>query len=119
MRICIDIDSTICQTFDTDYASSTPILEAVKAIQGLKDNGAYIILNTARGTGSGLDHSELTKSQLQSWGVPYDELHFGKPFADFYVDDKAVSANDWHSALGAVNVSPEYTILLNKFLSIH
>jgi len=28
-------------------------------------------------------------------GIPYDELHFGKPVADFYVDDKAVKLEDW------------------------
>ena len=30
----------------------------------------------------------ITKKQLKKWGVKYDELIFGKPSYDFFVDDK-------------------------------
>lgn len=99
MRFCIDIDGTICQTPGVDYESAIPIPTAVRAIQDLKNSGHYVILFTARGSGSGLDLSEVTQKQLALWGVPYDELRFGKPFADFYLDDKAVLAADWHKEI--------------------
>lgn len=50
---------------------------------------------TARGTATGLDRREVTRSQLERWGVAYDELHLGKPSADVYVDDRAVHADAW------------------------
>jgi hypothetical protein len=35
--------------------------------------------------------NELTKQQLKDWGVKYNELIFGKPDADIFVDDKGIS----------------------------
>ena len=37
------------------------------------------------------DVGEITLQQLRAMGIPFDEMVFGKPYADFYVDDKAVS----------------------------
>ncbi len=96
VRYCIDIDATICHTAGTNYELAVPILEAIEDVRRLKSLGHYIIFLTARGSGSGINHEALTKKQLHLWDVPYDELHFGKPFADFYVDDKAISAFHWH-----------------------
>ena len=45
-----------------------------------------------------IDHSELTQSQLKKWGLKYHELHFGKPDADFYIDDKANDIFGWFSS---------------------
>ena len=52
-------------------------------------------LHTARGDGTGIDWSEVTARQLWDWNVPYDELRFGKPWADLYVDDRAMNAHDY------------------------
>ena len=30
----------------------------------------------------------LTINQLKNWGVMYDQIYFGKPSSDFYIDDK-------------------------------
>ena len=35
----------------------------------------------------------LTLNQLDSWGFVYDEIYFGKPNAELYIDDKAYNAN--------------------------
>jgi len=32
---------------------------------------------------------------LNKYQIPYDEIHFGKPLADFYVDDKAIKLTSW------------------------
>ena len=40
------------------------------------------------------DVAALTIKQLDEFGIPYDEIYFGKPAADVYVDDKAINAND-------------------------
>ena len=101
MRFCIDIDGTICHTNGLSYEEAEPIVAVVDSIKDLKRNGHYVILFTARGSGTGIDHFELTKKQMDQWGVPYDELLLGKPFADIYIDDKAFLAADWHRDLVA------------------
>jgi hypothetical protein len=50
---------------------------------------------TARGTVTGIDWRELTESQLDSWGVKYHSLIFGKPAYDLFIDDKNINSNDW------------------------
>ena len=57
----------------------------------------YIIVQTARGRGSGIDHSDLTRNQLAMWGVKYHELEpmFHKPNADLFIDDKGISIEQW------------------------
>lgn len=92
---CFDIDDTICNTDGLDYESATPILERIKKINQLFSQGHIIKFLTARGTKTGIDWTELTKKQLESWGVHYHELQLGKPFADYYIDDKAISDKDF------------------------
>ncbi len=33
---------------------------------------------------------DLTKQQLDHWGVKYHKLFLGKPAGDYYIDDKAI-----------------------------
>jgi len=42
-----------------------------------------------------LDVGDATRFWLEEHSVPYDQLIFGKPYGDVYVDDKAVNANDF------------------------
>ena len=94
---CFDLDETLCRTSETDYFNSKPLVERVKTVNRLFAEGHTIIILTARGSLSGKDFSELTRDQLDSWGVSYHSLHFGKPAADYYIDDKAVNSEefDW------------------------
>lgn len=88
---CIDIDGVIAMLEpDNQYDRTGPIKEAVAAINALYEKGHRIILFTARGSLTGIDWSKVTKSQMDEWGVKYHELLFGKPAADYYVDDKAL-----------------------------
>ena len=50
------------------------------------------------------DVGAITIQQLHEYTVPYDELIFGKPFADFYIDDKAVSpfVDELHKETGII-----------------
>jgi histidinol phosphatase-like enzyme len=87
----IDIDGTICTQDGDHYSQATPILSTIRTINHLFDLGHQIILFTARGSTTGIDWSSLTKKQLEDWGIRYHQLIFGKPFADYYVDDKNMS----------------------------
>ncbi len=87
-----DIDGVIAKLQkDLDYALSEPNGRMVKIINKLYDYGNKIVLFTARGYVTGKDWSQVTKEQMQRWGVKYHELKFGKPNADYYVDDRMIS----------------------------
>jgi hypothetical protein len=87
----IDIDGTICNTSDGMYNSSHPYPTRIDYVNKLYDEGHTIIYWTARGGNSGLDWSDLTKQQLDSWGCKYHELRMKKPVYDVWVDDKAIN----------------------------
>ncbi len=99
-RFCFDLDNTLVTgpTITGDYTSCEPILHTIKYVRGLYASGHYIIIHTARrmrthGGNIGCvvaDVGALTIRQLEDFGIPYNEIIFGKPFADFYIDDKAV-----------------------------
>lgn len=100
-RFCFDLDNTLVTypTIDGDYSTCLPIEATIELVQGLKTMGHTIIIHTARRmrTHSGnvgsviADIGDVTISTLEKFSIPYDELVFGKPYADFYVDDLGIS----------------------------
>jgi len=100
MKFVIDIDGTIC-TSSGSYEESEPLVKRIEWLNSKYDDGHYIVYNTARGMGTSNNDAtfayekyyDLTKSQLNSWGVKYHELFLGKPSGDIYIDDRAVNAN--------------------------
>lgn len=91
-RFVFDIDGVIALYREKlDYEQSGPNEKMIQVIRKLYEWGNQIVLFTARGYVTGIDWSEVTKKQMKEWNVPYHELHFGKPNADYYVDDKMIS----------------------------
>ena len=95
--LCFDVDGTLCSNTEGDYESAEPFPWAVRRVAALYEAGHRIILLTARGSATGIDWGPTTRAQLERWGVPYHELHFGKPSADVYIDDRAVHADGWRT----------------------
>lgn len=96
--IYVDIDETICNTPDHPrvYEEARPIVENIEKINRLYDSGHFIVYWTARGSRSGKNWFELTKSQLDSWGAKYHELRCDKPYYDIFVDDKSTRIEEIH-----------------------
>jgi len=94
--IYVDIDETICMTPDNPrvYKDATPIMENIEKINKLYDEGNEIIYWTARGSRSGDDWWELTKSQLEEWGAKHHKLKCDKPYYDLFVEDKSIFIED-------------------------
>lgn len=93
-RLVFDIDGVIAKLEpNNNYALSEPDTEMIATVNRLYDAGNYIVLNTARGYVTGRDWSQTTTEQLERWGLKYHELHFGKPNADYYIDDKMLDMN--------------------------
>jgi hypothetical protein len=91
-NIYIDIDNTICHTNGMNYADSTPDTSMIDIVNELYNAGNTITMWTARGTVSGIDHYDLTASQLSKWGVKYHKLILKKPNYDILIDDKALNS---------------------------
>ena len=110
MKICIDVDGVISQLKreGQTYADVEPIPGAVEKINALRAAGHYIILFTARHmkTCSGnvgmviARQGKTTLDWLERHGVNYDEIHFGKPHADVYIDDNAFRFGSWDAIDG-------------------
>lgn len=103
LRFCFDLDNTLVtypQTAD-DYTTVEPIQKNIDFLNYLKSQGHYIIIYTARRmkTHSGnvskilKDVGIITFDTLDKYKIQYDELCFGKPYADFYIDDLAVNVH--------------------------
>ena len=111
-RYCFDIDGTICTPGEgcgtCQYEGATPKIDRIEMVNKLYDEGHYIIYMTARAMGRNKhkSHEEsvkvahellfpLTTAQLKMWGCKYHELIMGKPHADFFIDDKGISDEDF------------------------
>ena len=106
--ICFDLDGTLCTNTFGDYESAEPFPWAIARVNALAEQGHRIIIFTARGTATGIDWGEVTRGQLERWGVRYDDLHFGKPSADVYVDDRAIHTDSWR--LGDAVTAPGFAL---------
>ena len=105
MKIAIDIDGTICQLRKDGetYADVLPLPGAVAKLQALKKAGHYLILSTARhmatcsgNVGQVVARQGKTLFQwLERHEIPFDEIWFGKPHADIYIDDNAYRFSTW------------------------
>jgi capsule biosynthesis phosphatase len=103
-RICFDLDNTLVTypKIKDDYSSVEPILKNIKFLKYLKSFGHTIIIYTARRmkTHSGnvgkllCDIGKITFDTLEKFDIPFDEIYFGKPYADIYIDDLALNCHD-------------------------
>lgn len=64
--------------------------EVIQIIRKLFNNGHIIRIWTARLT----QHTEVTIEWLKNKSVPYHDIIFGKPYADYYIDDKCAVSKD-------------------------
>lgn len=86
---CFDLDGTICSE-NCAYEDAEPMPFVVRKINALYEAGHTIVIATARGAASQRCWRELIEKQLETWGVKYHRLITDKPFADYYIDNKAL-----------------------------
>jgi capsule biosynthesis phosphatase len=101
MRICFDLDNTLV-TYPSqpgDYSTVRPITDTIELAKKLHSQGHTIIIHTARrmethknNVGAVIrDIGRVTFDTLDKFEIPYDEIIFGKPIADIYIDDRAIN----------------------------
>jgi hypothetical protein len=102
-----------------------PIEKNINFLTYLKSFGHTIIIYTARrmkthkgNIGKVLcDIGKITFDTLEKFKIPFDEIYFGKPCADVYIDDLALNAYDnLEKELGYYmeNISPRHFNSLEK-----
>lgn len=98
IRVVFDLDNTILT-----LGNNKKVISHMKEFMiFLHSQGHTIIIQTARGMKS--CNSNLGKilkksayiilKWLEDEGIPYDEIYFGKPEGDLYIDDRAFNAYD-------------------------
>lgn len=107
-RLVVDVDGTLCPVKEPgqDYAELPVRAEMVAALQAYRERGFLIDLFTSRNMRT--YHGDLgqinanTAPILIDWlrrnGVPFDGVHFGKPWpgpAGFYIDDRTVRPDEF------------------------
>ncbi len=106
--IVMDVDGTLCPIKQPDerYEDLVPYEEMVRLLRGYRERGFHIILATARNMrtyGGNLGRimantAPVMLEWLKRHEVPFDEIHFGKPWpgkGGFYVDDKAIRPSEF------------------------
>ncbi len=106
-RYCFDIDGTICNNTWGKYEEALPYKDRIEYVNQLYDSGNHITYFTARGMGTcngDIDKvyekwGEFTEIQLSLWGCKFHKLRLGKPNADYYIDDKGITDEDYFGKL--------------------
>lgn len=106
--IVLDIDNTICnkKSKDVEYIDLTPKQDVLNKLNLYRKLGFHIILYTSRNmkTYDGnigkicANTAIIILKWLSKYKIPYDEIHFGKPWCGkngFYVDDKAIRPSEF------------------------
>lgn len=119
-RFCFDLDNTLV-TFPkevNDYSTVEPKYNNIEILKTLKELGHYIIIytarkmNTCKGDVKEVEKciKDLTINTLKKFNIPYDELHFGKPYANYYIDDLGINA--------LYNIENNIGVIKEKFTNI-
>ena len=112
MKICVDLDGTICETkaLGQSYKDVKPLENAVETLEFLKQRGYYIVIFPARNMRTCennvgriiANQAKLVIDWLEKYCIPYDELLFGKPHVDFFIDDKGIKFTNWKDVKGTL-----------------
>ena len=105
-KLIFDIDGTV---FDSkgleDGYENYQIIESVSNFaKKAKNLGWDIGYYTARGSKSKFNFQEKTKQQIALSDLPSGDIEFGKPDADWYIDDKGINARNVDPIISSISV---------------
>lgn len=109
MKIAIDFDGVIhgySKGWDDGTIYDPPVPGTKEALEALKADGHYLMIFTTRTNKvfrkkDDPDQKPLIEAWMKEHDLPFDKIWtFGKPMADIYLDDRAVSfRGKWNEAL--------------------
>lgn len=107
-RIVMDIDGVLAKKDDGEYSDKEVDEDILERLNQYSNKGFYIILYTARNMNThdgrigkiNAETAPVLLDWLEEKDVPYDEIHYGKPWCGhkgFYVDDKAIRPSEFEN----------------------
>jgi len=101
-RVIVDFDDTLAFTTNRDWMGAKPNKPLIAKLNKLHNEGWQIDIFTARGSLSCKTRKEAEEKYLDSmlmWllkhNVKYDIVSFNKPLGAYYIDDKAITPEDF------------------------
>ena len=101
-RIILDFDDTLAHAVNRDWGNAKPNTQLIDKTNKLFDDGWTIDIFTARGSISCNSREEASakyQPEMEQWlkknGVKYHSISFNKPLAAYYIDDKAMTPEDF------------------------
>ena len=101
MRIVLDLDGVICELKKPNetYLEVKPNEDVISKMKEWKKEGHYLIIHTGRHMRTCDGNvtevikkiGPVTTEWLKKWNVPFDEIHYGKPYGDVYIDDLGIT----------------------------
>ena len=108
LRIVIDIDGTVCDTYAVnwndveeypeEFEKARPLPEAREIINHLFKLGYQIVFNTSRSESA----RRPTERWLKQHGFKYHHLAMDKIVGDVYIDDRCISGFSWDEVLDSI-----------------
>ena len=108
--LVMDLDGTLCPIKKPNerYEDLPPCADVLAKLVEYREKGFYIIIQTARNMRTyegnvgqiNANTAKVVFQWLDRHSIPYDEVHFGKPWSGrggFYVDDKAIRPDEFVS----------------------
>jgi len=90
MKICFDLDGTLCNELPTfEKSMAIPLPGAVRFVNIRYETGDFVMIYTGRGWAE----YPMTKKWLDDNGFKYHVLLCGKPIYDELYDDRAKQLN--------------------------
>ena len=88
-------------------------MQNINILKLIKNYGHTIIIHTSRNLNKNkkINLGKITFETLEKYEIPYDEIYFGKPNADFYIDYRNINSyNNLEKELGFYNdaIEPRY-----------
>jgi len=101
--LVVDFDDTLAITHNRNWENASPNVELIFKINELYSQGWTIHIVTARGqlscNGNSVQADLKYRAQIEDWlkvnGVSYSSLSFEKKLAALYIDDKAITPEDF------------------------
>jgi dTDP-glucose pyrophosphorylase len=108
---CFELDNTLFTNpeIEDDYTTVKPIFQNINILKSIKNYGHKIIIHTSRNLNKNL--GKITFETLEKYEIQFDEIYFGKPNADFYIDYRNINSyNNLERELGFYNdaIEPRY-----------
>jgi len=102
MVLAIDFDGVIHDRGNRPEGKmlGEPFEDAPAALEALHDAGHRIIIHTLMATTP--SGTAAVTDWLDHYGIDYHEVTAIKPYADYYIDDKAITHVNWNSTMQAI-----------------